>query len=424
VKVSPFISADTAPSQPETNVALATGGQADLPGVLIYTPHLLSTVQHYVREHAVRLRRYRPVLAGRRRVEGTPVDDFPAFTFETGAAARLRELHFLLTGNDSALTAFVRRHRIELIHAHFGTGATEVMVVAARLGIPLVVTFHGWDLKSDAELNAHMSPYERLYRKRLPRLLRQSSEIICVSQNWRDRVLLLGCPAEKVHTNYLGVDSTFFDGVRGHFDPKSIIFVGRLVRRKGVHVLLESMRLLRDQGVDAHLTVVGEGPESDRLVRTVAEHNLTVRFLGKKNPVEIRELLRETAVLCAPSTAARGEMSEALGLVLLEAQAMGVPVVGTRNGGIPETLEDGSTGYLVDEESPAALAAALAKLLNNEDLNKSFGRRARAFVCDRFDIDRCYGALEKLYDEIKERGRLSRTQDVAIGKRAKSPSTI
>src|SRR5271154_4290996 len=100
-------------TSPGRNSGTVASAQTDLPGVLIYTPHLLSTVQHYVREHAVRLRRYRPVLAGRRRVEGTPIDDFPSFTFDAGAAARLREFRFLLAGTDAALTAFVRRHRIK-----------------------------------------------------------------------------------------------------------------------------------------------------------------------------------------------------------------------------------------------------------------------------------------------------------------------
>jgi glycosyltransferase involved in cell wall biosynthesis len=351
-----------------------------------------------VREHAARLRRYRPVLAGRRRVEGTPIDGFPNFTFETGIGARLREFRFLMGGSDAALTAFVKRHRIRLIHAHFGPGGMEIMPVAARLGIPLFVTFHGWDVKLGAETQARMSPYERLYRWRLPLLLRQASAVICVSNSWRDRVLELGCPPEKVHTNYLGLDSHFFDGVRGLFDPMSIVYVGRLVRRKGVHTLLDAVRLLRDRHVDANLTIVGEGPESDQLRSQAAELNLPIRFLGKKSPVEVRKLLREAAVLCAPSTTAGGEVPEALGLVLLEAQAMSVPVVATRNGGIPETLEDGNTGFLVDQDSPSALATSLAKLLGNEALNRSFGQRARAFVCDRFDIDRCYRSLEKLYD--------------------------
>ena len=98
-------------------------------------------------------------------------------------------------------------------------------------------------------------------------------------------------------------------------------------------------------------------------------------------------------------------MPEALGLALLEAQAMSIPVVATRNGGIPETLEDGRTGYLVDQDSPPDLATALARLLGNESLNQRFGQRARTFVCERFDIDRCYGSLEEIYDRIEERGR-------------------
>jgi colanic acid/amylovoran biosynthesis glycosyltransferase len=380
---------------------LATGTEADVPSVLIYTPHLLPFGQRYVRDHAMRLRRYRPVLAGRRRIEGIPIDNFPNFTLEAGFAARFREFHFLLAGSDAALTSFVQQHRIKLIHAHFGPGGVEIMPVAGCLGIPLIVTFHGWDVKLGGEADAHMSLYERIYRMRLPELLRKSSEIICVSKKWRDRVVMLGCPPEKVHTNYLGVDCEFFDGVRGQFDPMSIIFVGRLIRLKGVHVLLEALRLLRDQGLDAHLNIAGEGPELAHLEKTAGEQSLPVRFLGRKTPGEIRELLRQAAVLCAPSTTAGGQMPEALGLVLLEAQAMGVPVVGTRNGGIPETLEDGRTGYLVDQESPAALAAALKTLLVNQALNRSFGQRARAFVRERFDIDRCYSALEDLYDGLR-----------------------
>ena len=372
-----------------------------LPGLLIYAPHLLPAGQQYVREHAARLRRHRPVLAGRRHIDGVSISDFPNFTFPAGAAGRLRELRYLLSGADAALSAFIRHHRIRLIHAHFGPGGTEIMGVAARLGIPLVVTFHGWDVKLNTETNVPMSRYERLYRSRLPRLLTQASKVICVSQAWHDRVLQLGCPPDKVHTNYLGVDSSFFDGKHRSFDPLSILFVGRLIPRKGVLTLLQALHLLRDRGIDAHLTIVGDGPELDSLQRTAQAHDLPVNFLGKRNPAEIRAQLRRTALLCAPSTTAGGHSPEALGLVLLEAQAMGVPVVSTWNGGIPETLIDGVTGFLVEQESPADLAGAMARLLDNENLNRSFGQRGRAFVRERFDIDRCYRALEDIYDQVE-----------------------
>jgi colanic acid/amylovoran biosynthesis glycosyltransferase len=178
-----------------------------------------------------------------------------------------------------------------------------------------------------------------------------------------------------------------------------------LIRRKGVHTLLEAVGILGDRGIRTKLTIVGDGPEGERLKTYAEQKQLPVSFLGKKTPVEIRELLRQAAVLCAPSTTAQGEMAEALGLVLLEAQAMGVPVVGTRNGGIPETFEDGKTGFLVYQESAPGLADALAKLLENESVNRAFGQRARAHICERFDIAQSHNALEELYDQILIRER-------------------
>jgi colanic acid/amylovoran biosynthesis glycosyltransferase len=376
-----------------------TNSNSNLPGVLIYAPHLLPAGQHYVREHALNLQRYRPALAGRRRVPGIPIEDLPSFAFDF-TSTRLREFYFLLTGSDRELSAFVRQHKIKLIHAHFGPGGVEIMPLAMRLRIPLVVTFHGWDVRLGAEITGHKSPYERLYRWRLPRLFDRASAIVCVSQMWRGRLLALGCPADKVHTNYLGVDSTFFDGRRGSFDPLSILYVGRLLRQKGVHTLLEALRELLQRQIPAYLTVVGDGPERPHLQHLATEQNLPVRFLGSKTLDEIRELLRVTAVLCAPSTTAGGEPPEALGLVCLEAQAMSVPVVATRNGGMPEALEHGRTGFLVEQSSSAALVDALATLLCDSSLNRSFGQNARSFICDRFDVARCYSALENLYDSL------------------------
>src|SRR5580658_339466 len=98
-----------------------------IPGVMIYSPQLLPAVQHYVREHALRLRRYRSVLAGRRRVDAIPFEDFSHFLFPRNLTGRVRELRYLLAGIDARMLAFVRHHRIRLIHAHFGPGGTEVM---------------------------------------------------------------------------------------------------------------------------------------------------------------------------------------------------------------------------------------------------------------------------------------------------------
>jgi glycosyltransferase involved in cell wall biosynthesis len=370
------------------------------PTVMIYAPHLLVTFQHYIREHALRLRRYRPVLAGRRRVPGIPISDLPHFLIGPDFSDRPREFHFLLTGQNAGLQAFILKNNVRLIHAHFGPGGSEIMQIASRLGIPMVVTFHGWDVKLGTEASVGMNFYERLYRRRLPRLLQSAKKVICVSHSWRERVIALGCPPDKCLTNYLGVDAGFFDGERGTVDPYSLLYVGRLIPRKGVHILLEAVEILRQRGCPVNLTIAGDGPERERLERISSNKQLPVTFLGKRSSHEVRELLRKSAVLCAPSTTSNDEVPEALGLILLEAQAMRVPVVGTRCGGIPETLKDGETGFLVGEDSPAELADALARLLGNEAASRLFGERGREFVARQFDICRCYAKLEGIYDEV------------------------
>jgi colanic acid/amylovoran biosynthesis glycosyltransferase len=388
------------PDSPSRRDRAVDGRDADAgrPSVLIYAPHLLPITQHYIHEHAARLQRYRPVLVGRRRIKGISLDKFPNFAFNTGVSGRIRELHFLLGGTDGCLEAFVRQHNVRLVHAHFGPGGGEIMRVAARLDVPLVVTFHGWDAKIGEERRGSL--YERLYRKRLPHLLRQAREVICVSDFLGNRVAALGCPREKLRTHYLGVDTALFDGIRVNADAGSIIYVGRLVRRKGLRVLLEAMRLLCDQHVDVKLTVVGDGPEKERLQAVARRQHLPIRFVGIKTQGEICDLLRSAMVLCAPSTTAGANEPEALGLVLLEAQAMRVPVVATRNGGMPEALVDGCTGILVEQESPAVLAEALATLIREDGINRSFGDAARHFVRERFDIAQSCRAMEDLYDSI------------------------
>ncbi len=395
--------AAAAPLQSGT-AAVARTVQDEKPVVLLYAPHLVPAQQHYIHDHAVRLQRYRAVLAGRRKVAGISIADFPHYTFGADWAGRAREFRYLFTGREPGIEAFIRRHNVRLIHAHFGPAGSEIMQVAARLGIPLVVTFHGWDAKIGEERLGRITPYERLYRRRLPRLLQQAREVITVSAAWRERLLSLGCPPDKLRTAYLGVDSAFFDGARGDFDPGAVIYVGRLVKRKGVHTLLDAMRLLRDRHIDATLTIVGDGPEMASLQAQSAEHRLPVRFTGMQTQADVRKLLRQASVLCAPSTTAGGEVQEALGLVLLEAQAMCIPVVATRNGGIPEAVEDGRTGLLVAQDAPEALADALARLITDKPLNRAFGEAARQRVSERFDVAKGYTAMEQLYDRILGEG--------------------
>jgi len=162
-------------------------------------------------------------------------------------------------------------------------------------------------------------------------------------------------------------------------EPGYLLFVGRLRVRKGVEVLLEALAELRRSGTAARLRIAGDGEHRGALERKAAALGLEADlFLGRRDAAGVRALLRGAAALVVPST------YEGMPLVVLEAMEAGVPVVASRVSGIPEVVEDGSTGWLVPPEDPGALARALAEVLADPATARRRGEAGRARVEERF----------------------------------------
>ncbi|HYO12567.1 MAG TPA: glycosyltransferase family 4 protein [Thermoanaerobaculia bacterium] len=162
--------------------------------------------------------------------------------------------------------------------------------------------------------------------------------------------------------------------------PGYLLFVGRLRIRKGVEVLLEALRELRARHPGARLLIAGDGEHRAALESKVVELALepAAVFLGRCDAPRVRGLLGGAAALVVPST------YEGMPLVVLEAMEAGVPVVASRVSGIPEVVEDGITGWLVPPEDPEALAAALARVLEDPDGARRRGEAGRRRVDERF----------------------------------------
>ena len=346
------------------------------PRVLIYAPHLLPVSQPWVRQHAQLLPRFQTAVAGRRRAHPTlDLGGTPSFCIADAPAGAPRAAAFLLSGRSPRLEAFIRRFQPDLIHAHFAPGATEVMDIAARCRLPLVVSYHGWDAHIDA---ATRRPYDRQHLRRRRRLFDQAALVLTASGALRDRVVALGSDPDRTEVHYLGIDRSLFDGARHDDGARRIAMIGRLVRSKGTHFAIEALRLLLPRLPDAELAIVGDGPERPRLERQAA--GLPVTFLGAGTQADARDLLARSRVHCLPSTTSEALPPETLGLAAAEAQAMGVPVVATATGGIPEVVRDGATGLLVPDARPDALAAALERLLTDDGLHARLSAEGRAHV--------------------------------------------
>jgi colanic acid/amylovoran biosynthesis glycosyltransferase len=269
--------------------------------------------------------------------------------------------------------------RPRLLHAHFGRGGAFALPLARALKIPLVVTFHGADATKETHYRERIVP--RIYQRRLAALQAEAALFVCVSGFVRDRLLERGFPPEKLVVIHQGVAPAAAAPAPG--DPY-ILFVGRLVEKKGAASLIAAMRLLAAEGGGARLVVIGDGPLATSLRRD-AKGLADVSFLGWLPNPEVRRWMQGALALCVPSMTGRDGDAEGLPTVIFEAMAEGVPCVASNHAGIAEAVEDGETGFLVPEGDPPALAAALRSLIDDAELRRRLGTAARAVAAARFD---------------------------------------
>ena len=179
-----------------------------------------------------------------------------------------------------------------------------------------------------------------------------------------------------------------------------VLAIGSLIEQKGHLVLLRSCERLVRAGVDFECHIIGEGPLRGRLEREIAARRLE-RHVGLRGslPHDLTMAeLEQADIFALPciDMRGRGEHVDGIPIVLMEAMAVGLPVVSTRLSGIPELIESGIAGVLVAPEDHDAIAAALEQLVASPALRESFGRAARARVIERFDLARNTAALARL----------------------------
>jgi glycosyltransferase involved in cell wall biosynthesis len=232
---------------------------------------------------------------------------------------------------------------------------------------------------------------------------------VAVSEAVRQRAIEYGIPSEKVFTKYIGVDvSRFTPGGRPILERKRrVLYVGRMVEKKGGSILIEAFARVRQQVPAAELVMAGDGPLLGEFNRLARRLNVPVTFLGKAPTSEVKRQIDESRVFCLPSITARNGDAEGLPISLLEAQACGVPVITSARGGATEGIEDGKTGFAFREKDVDALESGLVRLLSDDTLVVPMTEAAQAYVRARFDLRQCTVALEELYDSLSPRPRAS-----------------
>ena len=378
-------------------------GSAQPRRVAIFRQNLFRVSEPFITAQAQALGRYRPLYLGRYRF-GDPPEGAECRALQDGRRWALPSVAWqMLTRDPRPYERLLQGRRPSLVHAHFGIDGVYALELARRLRVPLVTTFHGFDatLSTAALLSSPAWANYSLFRRKLAR---QGDLFLCTSSFIRDRVVALGFPPGRTHVHHIGVSTPVVETSDPGGTGPVILHVARLVEMKGTSYLLRAFAKFAPLHPDARLVVVGDGPLGRSLRGLARSLGLGERvcFTGALPHGEVLGWMRRARVLVLPSVLTGTGRVEGLGMVLLEAASHGLPVIGSRVGGIPEVVIDGRTGFLVPERDPDALARRLGELLDDPALRRRMGDEARALVSRRFDLRRQTEVLEEFYDALLE----------------------
>ncbi|MCP5055391.1 MAG: glycosyltransferase family 4 protein [bacterium] len=285
-----------------------------------------------------------------------------------------------------------------LLHAHFGWSGIRSLLVRQCLGVPLVTTFGGRDLGADLHDPGHRPLYARL--------LQASDLCICVSETLAMELSEQGVEDARIRVIRRGADVDFFhEQARppaGPDGPLRILMVGRIVEKKGHDDAIRALATLREAGQSCTLRIVGAGDEGS-LIREAEKHGVAgcIEVRAPTDAAGVRDHFAWADVLLHCSRRAEDGDVEGIPNVVVEAAATGLPIVGTRHGGIPEVVVEGETGRLVPEAAPKALAEALGQLAQDGGLRRAWGVAGARLVRSRFSLVAQLEAHQAAYETLR-----------------------
>ena len=366
--------------------------------ILVYRDTLGAASEAFIERQYAAFHQLNPIFVGAKRGPRPPKDAF--FLAAPGPLGWAARFAFRQWGAiPRRLRDLVRDRQPCLVHAQFGLGGALALPIAHLARAPLVVTFHG----GDATKNKHYRDRPLLptiFQRRKAELMEAAHTIFCVSQFVKDTLVGRGFPEAKLHVHYLGIEIPPSVALAPVGQSNRVLFVGRLVEKKGLDTLIDAMTIARRSNLALELLVIGDGPLRGDLERRANAAGVAARFAGWKPAAEVKEAMAQALLLAVPSRTASSGDSEGLPTVIMEAMTLGLPVVATRHAGIPEIVSHQITGLLMPEGDSPALAAAIQSIKSDPALALRLREAAYADVRVRFDAARQSELLERRLLEI------------------------
>ncbi|MBW4557548.1 MAG: glycosyltransferase [Trichormus sp. ATA11-4-KO1] len=374
------------------------------PNIVIFSSLLLPPSQTFVRDLlGEQLQHFTPYYVGSRLVKGLTLPPERTLVVNQGGfLGQSVEGLFKLAGFAPKLYRQVQHVNPVLINAQFGLSGVLALPLAQNLNIPLLVHFRGADATVKEEYARYSSFNHWIYYRRRETLKREAQLFIAVSDFIKAKLLEQGFPSNKVITHYDGIDINKFQPDPAVPREPVVLFVGRLTEKKGCEYLIKAMAKVQSVLPNVKLVIIGDGPLRLDLEAQATKMLYRYQFLGLQPSDVVKSWMNRAQLLAAPSVTAIEGDSEGLPTVVVEAQAMGLPVISTVHAGIPEAVIHGTTGFLATERDSQALAEYALQLLKNSEQWQYFSLKGRENMRKNFDNFKQIKILEGIYEAVLE----------------------
>ncbi len=299
-------------------------------------------------------------------------------------------------GEFQTLFRILRRRPVDMMHIYFGHTAVHLLPFIEAWKRPCVVSFHGADV---------MMRKDRNYGESMRRMLEIVPLVMVRSESLRERVVGLGCAPAKIRLNRTGIPLEHYPYFQRDYPADGrwqIVQACRLIPKKGIRTSLKAFAAFVAKYPQAQFVLAGEGPMEQTLREYVSELGLSehVQFCGFLKQQELNELYRRSHIFTHPSQLTADQNQEGIPNSMLEAMSTGLPVLATHHGGIPEAVNDGVDGVLVEEQDHAALATEMLALVGDQQRWHRMGDAASESVHNNFEQAAQIARLESYYKEI------------------------
>lgn len=308
---------------------------------------------------------------------------------------RLAALPPFLVAEYVAARRLLKRLDFALLHAHWLVPHGVIGSGLHRTKQALLITSHGSDLFAVEQ--SWLRPFKR-------HALRKADAVTVVSAALRDRAVRLMEDPGKLQVSPMGVDTIRFQPPAAGRSRQDLLFVGRLVKDKGVEVLLQALQTLRASGLKPGLILVGSGPEEQKLRSKVMRAGLSeqVRFLGALPNAELPAHYQDAAALVFPSLLGKQGQQEGMGLVPLEALACGCPVIASALPAVTEVIRHEETGLLYPPGDATALAECISAVLSAPEKAQAWAATGRGRVLSSHSWEDAAARYRDLYTHLIE----------------------